>query len=311
MFPFERRAVHSREGRERARKLFLIRSIVTLVLFGCLFIASLWLSYLPELRVGPLSLAGSSALGEDALRFYVEKEIGEKYFGLFPKTNIALYPRRALEEGLLDSFPNLLSASVSLGEDYVLEVVVLERDPAYLWCTEAEPSRTEEIEKTVPEKAISRAEELPVSGNGTCYFLDAEGVIFGKAPQFSPNVYFELWGTPEGERERSGNKKEFPEGFYLLSHGKWSQLIALKDNLNGLGIEAIRGNIREEGDREFILENGVKIFWNSSEGIDMLLQNLNSALDALVLKKDYLIKKYSPLEYLDLRFGKKVFYKFK
>lgn len=205
-------------------------------------------------------------------------------------------------------FPRLESVSVSLGDSHSVSIVVGERESAYLWCEGVHEAYREVAVEDRDEIGEDESEQKNVK---KCYSLDSKGIVFEEAVEIPENVRLTLYGKPTGGAFRPQNKKEFPEGFSLLFEEEWSELVAFKDNLNGLGVKVASVIFKEDGDREFFVENGVRIFWNGRQGIDTSLQNLTAAFESGVFEQKDLIQEHSPLKYLDLRFNKKVFYKFK
>lgn len=277
--------------KRQKRRRFFLRLFWASFALVAFFTLSLWAAYIPEINIKNISIRGSSAFGESRILLFVEDQIRDNYWSVIPKSNILFYPQHGIEEGLLNSFPNLFTASVSFVDLQSIEISVEEREPRYLWCGE---------DDAVDQK-----------GEPACYFIDSEGVIFGEAPHFSGSVYFEFYGPPQGGTFRSGNDREFPLGLYLLPTGIFKNVIAIKDNLNSFGIMTKQVVIRENVDGEFVLENDSRIFFNLSQTNDAFLKNLNAAFDSSALKKEDFIHEDSLLEYLDLRFGNNLFFKFK
>ena len=309
MLLHSRRVIRSSQGMKERRKTFLMRSALSVASFFLLVAFTAWVVRLPSFALEPVTVAGISDSQKELIRSYAEEKIAEKYFLIFPKANIFLYPRGSIEEGLLDFFPQLESASVSLDSSRSLHVLAKERKPAYLSCQS--PAKILSEKSVSGETSSIESDTVATTKGDVCYFVDSRGVIFEEAPHFSGPVYFTLYGKPTGANVRPGNKSIFPKGFSVLSPEEFNQLVALKDNLNGLGIKVASVTLKEDGDREFLVQNGVRILWSKAQSVDTSLQNLSAAFEAGIFGEKDLIRENSRLDYLDLRFGKKVFYKFK
>ncbi len=119
-----------------------------------------------------------------------------------------------------------------------------------------------------------------------CLFLDKNGFAFAPAPQFSENVYFQLHG------------REFNDSKFL-------ELVSAKERLTSVlpeGVSLTRVNILDQGDVEFVTSQGWKILINLLHEQDAMA----TILETVLLNLD---KQVEDLKYIDLRLGRKVFYK--
>jgi len=141
-----------------------------------------------------------------------------------------------------------------------------------------------------------------------CYFLDEDGYIYTEAPTFSGSVFFRNYGNIEGIKQIGVNfldSKKFKEiSFFIKS---------IKDvNLNPVSFFA-----GDNGDYEIYLGNnlknynfyGGKIIFNRDDDMGEVFDNLITILNEKILIKE--LGNNTQLDYIDLRFGKKIFYKLK
>lgn len=145
------------------------------------------LSHAPFMRVSGVVVGEEGGVPGSAVEEFVRKTIEGRYFFIFPKDNVFLYPKYALESGLRKEFPILKDAQVRARDFKTLEVSLTVREPAALWCT---------------------------SNEGTCKLMDEEGVVYADAPHFSSPVYVSYEGPLTGE----GVPAQYlsPEGFRAL-----------------------------------------------------------------------------------------------
>lgn len=125
-----------------------------------------------------------------------------------------------------------------------------------------------------------------------CYFLDDRGFIFTLAPSFSSDMYIRYYGAIVGE----------PLGSLFLSP-KFFQIISFVNLLKTRELEPLRVTIDENGDGKAVLKKG-EILFDSDDDLLASFQNLDSFLREN--EKKFVIH---PFEYIDLRFGNKIFYK--
>ena len=281
----KRRSLYS-SRRIKERKRTFIRSVIVIVIVMVTSIAFFsWASHKPEITIKNIIVVGASSFVDKKIETYVEQKIRGDYLWLFSRANIFLYPRQGIKEGLLNTFPHLSKAHVSFDNFQSISVHIEERKPYYLWCGSLEDEE--------------------------CYFLDLDGAIFAPAPYFSGSVYFEFYGPIGGEKIRTQGIREAPLGFYFLPTQEFKRIIAFKNALGVIGILGERFFVREDGDYEFVLRNGAEILFNREQDFDVILNNLDAALGTEALENDDLTEENASLEYIDLRFNNKVFYKFK
>jgi hypothetical protein len=221
------------------------------------------------------------------------KEVSDKvaasmngnYFLFVPEKNIFFYPAAKIKQALLRGYPRLAEVAVSPESLTSLLVTATERKPEYQWCTD----------------------------DDTCYFMDQSGFVFDKAPTYSGNVYFEF----RGEASSS------PLGRTVLPADAVENIISFKKELDRLLSvygdtmtgKITRVTVLDGGDYEFrIVRNDAaktawKIIFSRGQMAQALLDNIETAFNAIANGK-HPGKTLSDLEYMDLRFGRKVFYKF-
>ncbi|HEV7702570.1 MAG TPA: hypothetical protein VGO63_03985, partial [Candidatus Paceibacterota bacterium] len=161
------------ELKKKKKKIFTRKIIIFTVLFLLLVAGLSYVSRIKRLSIADIAVTGNVVIDTETIKAEVDKELAGKYFWLFPRRNILLYPKNKIKRNLAKQYKRLTDISVSVGSGQTMMISVSERNPEYTWCRTA-----------------------PVGGNGkeTCYFLDKEGYIFDQAPYFSGEVYFKFYG---------------------------------------------------------------------------------------------------------------------
>jgi len=196
------------------------------------------------------------------------------------RSNVFIYPRSGIKEALLEEFRRIEEVQVSVKDLEELEVVIEERKPNSLWC----------------------GESLENSSNEKCYFIDLDGLIYSEAPNFSGNVFLGVYGEIENALD--------PIGEHFLTVSKYKNYKFFENSLSQYDLGPIILNKVDNGDLEIYLKSGGKILYNSEQDIVRLSENIGSILKDSGFKED-LNRSDQELEYIDLRFGNKVYYKFK
>lgn len=239
--------------------------------------------YLPPLTITKVEVEGARIVRAEALEIAAEDFLTGKEWFILPRAHVWLYPRAELEVELLKQFPRLLSVHLETKWSGTLKVMVEERTPQLLYCALSSP----------------------------CYFIDQNGVAYTKAPTFSPGVFLEWRASSTAVaipttvssaaevRRLLDVKRVILSAFYLL-------------NLNYLDIN----HFTATPDRDFVFTiegSGAsstapwEIMVDAETPALVLGNNLHAALTAILNESP--AQALPALEYVDLRFGKKVFYK--
>ena len=137
--------------------------------------------------------------------------------------------------------------------------------------------------------------------------MDKEGYIFDEAPFFSGDVYLKFYGKVD-------LKDNSPLGSNV-SGENFSKLASFIESLSNVGLKPAILYMEDSGDIKVLLteENEGKepyIALKANADLQKLTENLELALNTEPLLSDFK-NKYSSLEYIDLRYGNKVYYRFR
>ncbi|MFC1720777.1 cell division protein FtsQ/DivIB [Patescibacteria group bacterium] len=260
------------KGQTVVRKVLII-FIILLFVMGILA----WQSGNEKVVISEISVSGNEIVKESDIQESVRKEMLGKYLWLFRKDNIFIYPKGDIEEAVFAIDKRIRALNIHRDSLTSVAVEIFERKPEYVWCE----SKTETGEK--------------------CFFMDELGYIFVEAPQFSGSVFFTFY-TPR-EFNLRNDSDDGVLGNQLFEISEFEKFIAFKKEVEKIGFETIGFVEKEENDFELLLTDDSKIIFNEEQNFDDLLENLDSSIDTIQTSTE-------PLEYIDLRFGNKVFYKF-
>lgn len=266
-----------------AKKFFLLFFLIVAALIGFIFLFR-W----NESNISDIQISGNKVVETKSVEEIVRQDLSGDYLWILPKTNFLFYPARKIKSDLMQKLKRIENISLSVENIKTLKINLSERSPLYTYCGEI----------------------LADSGNGQekCYFMDGSGYIFDEAPYFSGNVYLKFYG-------KTNEAGIDPLGYYYFG-SNFDKLIAFKDNLVKLGLSPAIFNVLDNGDMEVYLASriksqlGPKIIFKSDADLDQITENLQSVLSTEPFQSDF-NKKYDSLLYIDLRFGNKVYYKFK
>lgn len=263
----------------RLKKRRNLRRLITLVVIFLIvgsFIGVLgWLSRAPSLSIQQIAVSGATITSTDEIKGVVEKVISGGYGGILSRRNVFLYPAREMEASLASAFPAIASAKSSLKDGHTLSVEITEREPFAIWCNG----------KTL---------------TALCFFIDSTGIIYAVAPNFSGGVYVRFYGSVEEE----------PLGARFLPEEDFKNLSFFLSNIKNFGIKLKAVDVSEGGQYTLLLKNGAEIRMGNAQDFSRTLENIQSIIQEMKIK-NALLNDISSLEYLDLRFGNKVFYKWR
>jgi len=253
-------------------------AIVSGVAFVFLLAALVGVTWVPALRASEVRVQGVSVASANAVKAFVKEELTGRVLVVFPKNSIFLYPKERITEKLRLEFPALHSAQLRIqvpSSFHTLVVTVDERKPVALWC--------------------GNAVEEP------CAFIDETGAVYTLAPEFSDAVYVRYYGEVVGLEKKDTLPKQFLSSTYFRS---LSALIATLQKEVG---PIDRVTVKENEDARVSFGNGfAMLFVVTDDGAD-ILERFMLARDAAPFAE----RPLSDFEYLDLRFGDKLYYKLK
>ena len=271
--PERKRDSPIRQKRKRVRALF---ALAAFSLFLVLAYGLHYLSYLPPLTIGAMSIGGTKVVPADALHDFVEERVAAHSHGFISGRNIFMFDTSDLESDILIKFPRIRTVRVSRTGffDNTLVIEASERISFAKWCLSGDPSKS-----------------------GTpCFLMDRDGFIFALADPTNVTEYSFL-----GSLSLTSD----PIGL-TYGTGHFPGILSLLDLLGQAGFSPTGASIVDDRDVLVSLGEGFYLKASFGESSGELVKNLK-----LVLSSDALKDKTKNLEYIDLRFGNRVYYKFK
>ena len=256
----------------RRRARIIALSLVLSLIVALSFVAS-YLSYLPQYSVLSVSVEGAQNVSANAVKNYAESIIYDGSHHLLSRANIFLYPKALIEKDIPLQFPRVQSAVVSSPSLLAdaVTVAITERLPFALWC-----------------------------GGEGCFDMDKTGFIFSTASAaasssneyvFSGGVATSSQAAPIGQTFAPGHAQGLVVFLQLLGQG---------------GLTPKGASVQSDEDFTVPLGEGFSVYASFGQDPGTLVSNLQ-----LVLSSQALQGQEQDLEYVDLRFGDKVYYKLK
>ena len=270
---------------QRRKKWRIVWFSLAGVLLIALVAGFLYVVRLPELSIQTVTVSGAYALSADDIRTAAERELSDSGLVLIPRHMIFAYPRAALEAKLLQEFPQLQSVNITrdslLGT--TLQIKVVERTTYGIWCNPLAIS------------SVASSTELSAGSADACYEMDASGFIFAPADGFAE--YYLFYGGVATDSPPI-TQHFYPEHIDTLR--------ALLAKLSPVGLDPHIIRVQDGSDVDIELLGGMHI----KASLDMTSEESISALQT-ALSSDALKDKRDTIQYIDVRFGNRVYFKFK
>lgn len=292
----------------------------TLSIFLCIFLALYVLlgkiSQSDRFLIKEVEITGNKIIKKAEIFNIVKEDLHGRYLSMFPRNNFILYPKGKIEKKIRDKFLRLEDISIENKDIFKLVVSLKERDPNFVWC---------------PQK------------DSDCFYLDKNGLVFDHAPNFSEGVFLKFQGglmakekavdylgknlietgklneiikfksETEGIVKKQLGREWFASSITIMESNDFSILFSGKDDKSwtllfvGDGTDSLSGVIPTDG--------GVLKVEQESKDLSLETNLINMArnLEVVVASEAFRVnldKPNSNIDYIDLRFGKKVFYRF-
>lgn len=230
-------------------------------------------SRLPLLQIRTVNVFGEKTVRADDVRLLVAEELGGAYFGLLSRRNSIIYPKRAIRTSILSERPRIAALRLEREGLNELSVYIEERTPVGLWC--------------------GGEAEFESASMSECYFLDASGFVFAQAGMFSRGVFQKFYGDL-GTRS--------PIGATYSTSAVFVPYRKFLSELKAVGYEGERSLIQPNGSAIVISRTGERFLLSGAESFESELAYLGAVLASGELSG-------KKVEYFDLRFGNRVYYK--
>lgn len=235
-----------------------------------------------QIAIKTVSFQGNKVVSDEELLAAVVPHLEGAYAHLFSRRNIVIFPRKAIEADILSSFVRIESVAVDREGLSKIIIAVVERDSTGLWCGS--------------------------SPTASCYFIDETALAFAVAPRLNGRSFIVY--------ERALPLK--PIGKTLEPYEDFVELSHLIDSVATLGFNTRRVVWKEDALELVTMfstrigEESVHLRVPLTGPYEQTFTNLASIVQSQENKKigaDEEPFVFADLEYIDLRFENRIFYK--
>ena len=230
-----------------------------------------YVTRLSYFTISHVEVMGGSTVDAELVRAEVLKELSGNYAFLIPKRFTYFYPHTDIV-ARVQSIPRISQVEVVRSAKDTLTVTFSEYTPHALWCS---------------------GEEREVS---SCIFLSQSGYAFATAPSLEGSAFIR-YITEDREPET---------GTQLFEYERMQSTEAFIEALEAeLGFRAHQVIITSADDVTYVLTGGGSILVTGTMSVQETFDNLHSVLAS----PEFSHLKPGEFEYIDLRFGSRVFVK--
>jgi len=251
-----------------------------------------------QINTFSLSLPAESDLPKDEMKEMVDTRIDKNLWSVIGQDNVVLLPRSAITNNIESISPRIRSAEITITGLRSFVVNVNMRKPAGLACTNVSGQDQDD--------------------QNNCQFIDKEGFVYAHADNMGTSSDLVVY-----------TKNKLPEiGDQLIPEETFTILQSFIGNLPELGLSPQQVRLQDQRDISIAVQDAGAATTTATSSVNIRLDlsdSLNQAYTDLktVIEKDAFVssstqqatsatkQNISPfaLEYIDLRFGNKVFYK--
>lgn len=270
-------------GKRYIGRLFVMGFLIAGIYIGMGYVVSV-----PAFRIQTISLSGNNVIVPADITPIIEQEMEGYSNWPYRKDSIFTFPKKKIKKKLFDTFGRIQKISFNKRGLQEVEVVIEEKDGQYLWCGLIDQMGQE----------------------NSCYIIDGQGSLFDVAPQISGDAYFKIYG---GAVQGEGYDVL---GSRIFSLEDFNAIIQIKDELERHDFTPVALLLYDDGLIEFVkkiegvnLYEGARIKFTLLADYKVSIDNLLSALNSEPLKTE-IAEKEELLQYVDVRFDNRVYYKF-
>lgn len=252
-------------------------------------VTSSWLiAHAERLLIHSVDVQGTKTVDQRAVAAAALEVLEGNYGWLYPKRHSWWYAPEAVLAIIRERFPELETVELSPAADGQLAIKVTERQGKYLWCAD-------------------------YSG-ADCVFLDGSGILFAAAPAYSGHLFFEF-GVATSTAPILGQTLLPPADFQALLEFRERLSEVLEASPVFASLHPYRVEALTERDYRLLVEwptdlarPDFELRFSLSQAPEAVARQLRSVLASPNFIAEF--ETAGTLEYLDLRFLPKVFYRF-
>lgn len=269
--------------RKKTIRGFFLRFIFFIIIIAVMItVATIALLRSSRYQFQSVTVYGTTTFSADDVISFTHKYWAGTYFTSIPKSSTILFSKSNFEHALKKEFPVISVAYITLPEPDKLEIHIQEHNPSVIWCF----------------------------ADQTCGFVNHDGILYAKAPLFSDGVYVIF----QSQLNDPTYKKM---GTVVIEPSIMNRFTQLFTRLQSDDISLSRVMFYENNDIGFSIDtlfglyprDDAKLLGTLNQDDDLFVRDMITGLSNDAFRKQF-ISNPKDLEYIDMRFAGKIFYKF-
>ena len=312
------RKYRTAEFKKKRLKKRLTKISIFFGLLISLILLTAYISHLDRFKVKQISISGNNISNESEILQGIEKILSDRYFFLFSKRNSILIPRSEIENYIVENNVSIEKIGIKSNSLNELEISILEYEPYVIWCpnvlkeTEDLLISNLDIEEDVDitqdiDEYILQVEQKNIN---ECYLVNYSGVVYAKTNQSNPP---EIKQENQQEADSdlmifySNSSEDFMIGESFLDENIFQNILVFIELIKDLDIEV--NYVATNNNETFHLRTviGPRILISRFNEPKQTAKNLGLAINI----EEINAAQFRNLEYIDLRFDNRVFYRIK
>jgi len=249
----------------------------TVLLAVCLVAGIIYALRQPYFRIKRIEFSGLMVLKQEELEKHVKEKLAGYYSVIFPRDSYFFTDIEDISTYLKEKFPRVVEIKISKKLPDKLRIEIVERKFFSLLCG---------------------SDFINASSTPNCFFIDQTGFVYEKAPIATGSLILKIF---------TNNKNIATKG-KMIDAETMKQVRSATENFSFLlGSSLVAFQINSDTPKELkaVTSGGYRLYLNREDDFKQTFTSLK------VLLEKEIGDKIPRLDYVDLRFGNKIFYKFR
>lgn len=280
--------------RDKKRKQKKIKLILYSVLFVIFILFFIYISNSDFFKVRKIIVSDLKFSNRSEIENLVKTNMEGSYLGVFSKSNIFLINRQKIKREIKSKYSSISSIDIDNKGLNTINIELEEFSPSAKWC---DVPVTQTVNPShVNDQSISVIPQILNNYSANCYLMNSDGVIFSEDLNLEGD-FIKTFGyiLSDPIRQNFSTPKTFKD------------LIDFVKLLRRLNIEA--NEIWTTNGEVYVIvtKEKVKIYIDNQDDIVSVFNNLQTVIERDAINQ----AQFNNIDYIDLRFGNRVFYKLK
>lgn len=253
--------------------------IIVIFIFVAIFASAILFLNLSFFKIKKIEIYGNNSIGAEFLIDTARSIINEKYWKIFPQDNIFIISKEKILKELSVKFKRIKKIEIDRNFPSAISIKIEERNNAVL-----------------------------LRERENCAFIDENGYVFEVAPCFSGGIFINFFDERNAvETATTTSVRDINKilGANLLNEEEFKKIMDFAKLSAKTGDGVVRVVLKKENNYEIYTKEGWKMILNNKNNPQAAYLNLTTALESTIKEER------RKLDYIDLRYGNKIYFKYK